>query len=740
MRLPIVPLVLGQLLAAAALTAQVSPRQAPAAPASNPPATWTADDGARYTAPWHAVFTDGEVEVTRDGVTERLAMGQPIVTGDRVRSLNGRVELRTEHHALFIDAEALLDFPADGVVRLPAGRVRALVVDEGGLSTFGGKPLRIETPTAMVRLIDVGDVSIAVSLGTRGDETLVTALLGRTELTTDREVVVVEPRDTVLARAFDRPVRIDGAPRAGDFDLWVDARVGAGRPTASASYLPAPLTVYSGTLDANGTWGVEPDYGDVWYPTVEVGWRPYSAGSWRYAGYYGWMWVGGGAWAWPTHHYGRWGWRANRWFWAPGPVWGPAWVAWGMAPGYVTWCPLGWNNYPVFSLSVSFGTSGGWYGGGGYYGSYYPWRGWTVMPARHFRHGVHVSHYALDGRRVRDLDGRRFNVYRRPPSSSGEFRGDDWARAGGSGHRAVPRGSQPAYGGQGGRAQGHVADTLGARRGGAGSGRAPGSPASGSRPGEFASGVRRAPDGASRVGSSGVAAAEGSRAATSRYTARTAPQAADGGSERGTAPRTSATPYRRTDTSPWYQAPREGRSQAQEPAVRGRSSVPRTEVLRGASSPYRASASAPRAEVPPSQGPSPGSPSYRRDDAPRSQAYRVPSSPRYDAPRPSVSTVTPHYEAPRRSAPSYQSRSEGAVPSYRNTMPPSPPRYQAPSSQPRQDRSWSAPRSGGEGGGRSYASPRSGGGSYGSNRSAGPSRSGGGGPSSGGGRRAAPRH
>ena len=60
--------------------------------------------------------------------------------------------------------------------------------------------------------------------------------------------------------------------------------------------------------------------------------------------------------------------------------WGPAWVSWAYAPGYVSWCPLGWNNRPWFSSST--------YG----YRGYDPWRAWTVVPHRHLRRRLRAPH------------------------------------------------------------------------------------------------------------------------------------------------------------------------------------------------------------------------------------------------------------------------------------------------------------------------------------------------------------
>jgi hypothetical protein len=122
---------------------------------------------------------------------------------------------------------------------------------------------------------------------------------------------------------------------------------------------------------------------------VAVGWRPYYYGRWSHLRPWGWTWIGHDPWAWPTHHYGRWGFSAGVWFWIPGRHWGPSWVSWAYAPGYVSWCPLGWNNRPVFGFA-SVNVFGG--------RRYTPWHGWTVVPHRRFGSGfvninvVNVNH------------------------------------------------------------------------------------------------------------------------------------------------------------------------------------------------------------------------------------------------------------------------------------------------------------------------------------------------------------
>jgi hypothetical protein len=176
---------------------------------------------------------------------------------------------------------------------------------------------------------------------------------------------------------------------------------------------------YSSAFDRYGSWRHETSYGYVWYPTVSPGWRPYFEGRWASLPAIGWTWVGSNAWAWPTHHYGRWGFSAGAWFWIPGRTWGPAWVSWAAAPGYVSWCPLGWDNRPVASFV------------GGAYSSvrHDPWRAWTVVPHHRFGTGyVHASF--VGGSRI---DPRTRGAFVVRPTAP-EIRG-----------YAVPRNAAPIY-------------------------------------------------------------------------------------------------------------------------------------------------------------------------------------------------------------------------------------------------------------------------------------------------------
>ena len=194
---------------------------------------------------------------------------------------------------------------------------------------------------------------------------------------------------------------------AGTMDHIQRAAPPDAQPPMSGSYLPQDLQAYGNTFDRYGSWQYAAPYGYVWYPTVAPGWRPYYYGRWYSAPVYGWTWLGVDPWAYPTHHYGRWGYARNAWFWIPGRTWGAAWVSWGAAPDYVSWCPLGFDNRAVFALSVNSYDS--WRRGGGH------WFGWTVMSRSHFGgRGYDAHRYAVDSRSL--PSDTPFIVSSRPPS------------------------------------------------------------------------------------------------------------------------------------------------------------------------------------------------------------------------------------------------------------------------------------------------------------------------------------
>ena len=110
-------------------------------------------------------------------------------------------------------------------------------------------------------------------------------------------------------------------------------------------------TFYS-ELAPYGQWVDDPEYGYVWIPDVQSGFRPYYSGGHWVMTSYGAMWVSNYTWGWAPFHYGRWVYTSfYGWVWIPDTTWGPAWVTWRWGNDYCGWAPLG----PGISVSASFG-------------------------------------------------------------------------------------------------------------------------------------------------------------------------------------------------------------------------------------------------------------------------------------------------------------------------------------------------------------------------------------------------
>ncbi|MCC7008396.1 MAG: hypothetical protein IT184_06235 [Acidobacteria bacterium] len=319
--------------------------------------------------PAHLSVVEGDASLERDGQLERAIENMPLLAGDRLVTKRGRVEvLFADGSVLDVDESSAIEFLSDELLRLTAGRVRLTIargaspvdyrVDAAGTSALIGSPGEYR--------LDLYDASAYAP------EVRLTVMRGSAELSTAAGRTLVRAGYEARATAQSEPSLPSYANASAwdDFERWAlnqrDGRLGV-----SAQYLPAELRYYSGAFDRDGWWRYQQDVGYVWYPRVAADWRPYYDGGWSYVGVFGWTWVGGGRWGWPTHHYGRWGFSAGAWYWIPGRRWAPAWVSWASAPGYVGWCPLGWDNRPVVSImQVNIYNN--------------RTRGWTVLPDRSF--------------------------------------------------------------------------------------------------------------------------------------------------------------------------------------------------------------------------------------------------------------------------------------------------------------------------------------------------------------------
>jgi len=347
-------------------------------------ASWAAVARAQDAAPpAHIAFAEGNASLDREGQAQPVTSGLPFLPGDRLRTTGGRIEvLFPDGSALDIDEYSSVDLLSPTLLRVTDGRIMLLV--SGAENPAGALRFQVDTPVASANTDGPGEYRVALLSGPAGLEAELAVLRGLASLRTERGSTSVRAGERSLARDLEAPSfpQIFNSARFDAFDRWSalrrDARMGTAQ---SAQYLPRELQMYGGTLDRYGAWQNEPQYGYVWYPAVSPGWRPYYNGYWSAYRPYGWTWIGLDIWGWPTHHYGRWGFSQSRWFWVPERRWAPSWVTWGAAPGYVSWCPLGFDNRPVFAFSVN---------------AVDPWLGWVAVPRTHFgAPGAYVHRYAV---------------------------------------------------------------------------------------------------------------------------------------------------------------------------------------------------------------------------------------------------------------------------------------------------------------------------------------------------------
>jgi hypothetical protein len=512
-----------------------------------------------------------------------------------------------------------VDFQSDEVVRLLEGRIRLSIAGPARDVSY-----RIDAPSAWVQIADPGEYRVALL---RESEVELAVLRGAAELVNEQGRSYIRAGERTFARAgaAPSPAYVFNSAAWDAFDRWSEARRDQ-RLGVSAQYLPSDVRPYAASLDAYGDWRYEQAYGYVWYPRVHVGWRPYYRGRWVSLRPYGWTWIAGDPWGWPTHHYGRWGISAGAWFWIPGRHWSPAWVSWAYAPGYVSWCPLGWNNRPVLQI-VNVNVYGG--------RRYDPWHAWTVVPRHHFGRGfVNVASHVTA--RVDARTRNTFVVQDRAPAV--QYAAGRAAPIRSAGRYAVPRsGAAPARATQAGTpATGAIDSSPGTTRGFPAPARAPQAPSAGLRGG-------RAP-----------AAVAGPRAVT-----RT-PDAADGAN----ASREAAVP-----AQPAGRAPSNQYRRAPQGAPRGGDSAPVTVAPEGAvrAVPRVRQSEAGAAAAPGGRAPFGIGQERQRSSRPASPAY---------SPQPS------RPDAPSSTAPAARPRgSEGGV--YRRSpQPPAPPPSAAPAARP----------------------------------------------------------
>ncbi|MBZ5634153.1 MAG: FecR domain-containing protein [Acidobacteriia bacterium] len=304
-------------------------------------------------APDHGVarisLVNGDVSVRRgdSGELTAAAPNGPLVANDQLATgQNARAEIQ-------FDSGNMIRLGADTEVRMGELEDRHYLVQIAtGITTFtvlrnSGADVEISTPTVSVRPAEPGSYRISVF---PDGTTEITVRSGRAEIFSPRGTEMLTAGRTMEARGTpsDPEYMINAAIPQDEWDRWNADRDRALERTSSYRYV-SPDIVGAEDLDPYGRWTTDPEYGQVWVPTVDPGWAPYRVGRWVDEPYYGWTWISGDPWGWAPYHYGNWYMSSFGWAWYPGPFggrhyWRPALVGF-----------FGWGTGGFGGIGVGFG-------------------------------------------------------------------------------------------------------------------------------------------------------------------------------------------------------------------------------------------------------------------------------------------------------------------------------------------------------------------------------------------------
>jgi hypothetical protein len=267
-------------------------------------------------------YFDGSVTMEPAGATDwsYAELNRPLTTGDQLWADSGaRGELHVGSTALRLGQQTALS-----IVDIDDKNLQ-LKVTQGTLSTRlralpSGQTVEIDTPNVAMQAVSPGEFRVDVAPD--GNSTTVTLRSGTANLYGDGGALQMTAGQQITFTGVNLQQQGAGsAPAPDTFDQWVAGRDRAEDASASARYVSREIPGYE-DLDANGTWRSDPNYGEVWVPTVAVTaqWAPYHQGHWTWIAPWGWTWIDDAPWGFAPFHYGRWAYLGNAWAWVPGPV------------------------------------------------------------------------------------------------------------------------------------------------------------------------------------------------------------------------------------------------------------------------------------------------------------------------------------------------------------------------------------------------------------------------------------
>ena len=326
-------------------------------------------------------YFDGSVTMEPAGATDwaYAELNRPLTTGDQLWVDSGaRGELHVGSTALRLSQQTALS-----IVDIDDKNLQ-LKVTQGTLSTRvralpPGQTVEIDTPNVAMQASSPGEFRVDVAPD--GNSTTVTLRSGTANLYGDGGVFQMTAGQQITFIGVNLQQQAGGpAPALDAFDQWVVSRDRLEDGSASARYVSREIPGYE-DLDANGTWRNDPNYGEVWVPTVAVTaqWAPYHQGHWTWIAPWGWTWIDDAPWGFAPFHYGRWAHLGDAWAWVPGPVvvaqpvYAPALVAFVGGGGGSHWgvdLAIG-GAVGVGVAWFALGPHEPWHPGSGYSPSYY---------------------------------------------------------------------------------------------------------------------------------------------------------------------------------------------------------------------------------------------------------------------------------------------------------------------------------------------------------------------------------
>ncbi|HEV2270108.1 MAG TPA: DUF6600 domain-containing protein [Steroidobacteraceae bacterium] len=300
---------------------------------------------------------EGSVSLEPAGTSSwtSAAVNRPLTLGDKVwTDQNSRAELDIGDAVIRLGSTTGFSFlnldEQTAQMQVTAGTVIVHV-----RSLANGEQDEIDTPNLALTLQQAGTYRVEVS--DSGDTTIVKVDDGEALATGGGQSYPLTAQQSITftgTSTLSADYASIGAPDS--LDDWSMQRDQQQQQQAAAEqdYVP-PDTVGADDLGSYGGWESTPDWGYAWFPSVAVGWAPYTIGYWAWVSPWGWTWVDQEPWGFAPFHYGRWGYWHRRWCWIPGPrgarpVYAPALVGWvgGRRAGVavsagarVGWFPLG---------------------------------------------------------------------------------------------------------------------------------------------------------------------------------------------------------------------------------------------------------------------------------------------------------------------------------------------------------------------------------------------------------------